>query len=143
MWLPKSERNLLRRYYCDIGTIDETKVYNDTISLMEEIGYRKEKPEKIANKDKHGKTHGDWILEFDATNNILAKRGLIVCKHDGIMHDPIIELTKEGYDLGMRYNGWFYKTGGMWWSEYTGHWIWSILTAIVTFIIGFVIGILT
>ena len=139
MWLPKKERKLLGRYYLDIGKIGESKVYENTIPLMEEIGYRRGKPEQMAKEDKYGKTHGDWILEFDATNNILAKRGLIVCKHDGVMYDPIIELTKEGYDLGMKYNGWFYKTGGMWWTEHKGHWIWSVLA----FVIGLVIGKLT
>ena len=134
MWLPEKERKLLRRYYLDIGKIGESKVYKDTIPLMEEIGYRKAMREGIKEDGERGEDlEKRCIDELDNSNNLLRERGLIKLQHDETMDDPTIELTIKGYDLGRKYNSWIIKTG-LWFEEYKNHWLILIL--------GFVAGIL-
>ena len=54
----------------------------------------------------------------------------------------VVELTLEGWDLGRKYSHWVTRTG-LWWAEYKGHWIWSIVAAAITFLIGWLVGGLT
>jgi len=76
------------------------------------------------------------------TNDTLEKQGLISVRYGppqgkGKISDwRGISLTIEGWNLGRQYNSWYYKTGGFWWAEYKGHWIWSIVAAIISFILG-------
>lgn len=78
--------------------------------------------------------------KVSVANNTLKKRELIAIRYGPPDSDHIgVSLTIKGFDLGRKYNGWYYKTGGMWWAEYKGHWIWSILAAILSFILGWLL----
>ena len=83
------------------------------------------------------------------TNDTLEKQELIVVRYGrppgkGEISDwRGISLTIEGWKWGSKYNGWYYKTGGLWWAEYKGHWIWPVIGLIVSFIIGLLVGKLT
>jgi hypothetical protein len=132
MWLQKNERILLGHYYRDIGKPNERKSYH-LPKLIKKLGLL-----------------SGWLKKMDAlmacvwdANNNLKERGLIYEEREMADTTLNITLTLSGYDLGMRYNSWYYRSGGMWWAEHKGHWIWSVLTIIVTFIAGLVVGKLT
>lgn len=170
MLLTKDERKLLTAYYLKItaekGLEEVTKekwyTLSQLITILNSRNLKKAarelpdhdvsdaiKPsieEEITTGElealkKEIKEYVRYKSKVNVANNTLKKRELIAIRYGPPDSDQIgVSLTIKGFDLGRKHNGWYYKTGGMWWAEYKGHWIWSILATIVSFILGGLLG---
>jgi len=168
MWLPRNERKLLQAYYLKVaeqkgGTQITKELWYEVADLAMLLQIRNlkkamrtlrcygewstvEKVETGQNLNveqlkKEIKQVGQAKANVKTANSALEERLLIgIRKHGSVPSVIGISLTANGWDTGREYNSWYYKTGGMWWAEYKGHWIWSVLAALVTFIIGWILG---
>jgi hypothetical protein len=165
MWLPKDERKLLVFYFRNLSDTDVCKNYGN-VSMRVIAANRKLKERGLIDFYKYTK---DTIERANKYNSMTKEERKyrwtdfttewelqsLQPIHDDLAHffpdseeaecksTFFANLTLEGLDLGRKYNGWWYKTGGMWWAEYKGHWFWTIAGIIVSFLLGLLTGKLT
>ncbi len=143
MWLPKDERRTLLKYYKYLQNTQEykrfeslsTRAYNSTRNLIN----RRLVHEIIEG----GPEHVESLTAFISKDSINLHNFLASSEDDIECDNITLRLTLEGYDLGSKYNSWYYKTGGMWWAEYKVHWFWHIVGIVVGFLLGLLTGKLT
>jgi len=133
-WLPRDERRLLAYYFTKLKRPKDFEIFRDPMELMKVLGYHLKRTTEAQNSP--------FLLRVIDANDNLKDRGLAKIQQEPTGMDVTVSLTLEGWDLGRKYNHWFTMTG-LWWAEYKSHWIWSIVTAILTFFIGWLVGMLT
>ena len=92
---------------------------------------------------KGGPEHVESLVANMAKDSINLHNFLASSEDDIECNDITLRLTLDGCDLGKEYSGWWYKTGGMWFAEYRGHWCWIVVGYIVGVISGLLIGTFT
>jgi len=143
MWLPKDEKETLLKYY---NYLQDTQEYIRFESLSARVHIA---TCNLINRGlvheiiEGGPEHVESLVAFMAKDSINLHNFLTSSEDDIECDNITLRLTLEGYDLGSKYNSWWYKTGGMWWAEYKGHWFWTIAGIIVSFLLGWLIGKLT
>ena len=143
MWLLKDERETLLKYCNHLQNTQEYKrfaslskrAYNSTRNLI----VRGLVHEIIEG----GSEPVEFLTASVAKDSINLHNFLTSSENDTERDNITLRLTLEGYDLASKYNGLWYKTGGMWWAEYKEHWLWTIAGIIVSFLLGLLIGKLT
>ena len=167
MWLPKDERKLLLAYFLKIGEPDREGWYEEdvlvktlklkknkkSISMLRDYfknGLEKESTnQSVSNENdislskKEIKDYINYRNIAQTANGRLSKRKLIIIKPHSFKDDVVgISLTIKGWDLAQKYSSWF-GTTGEWWKENKGHWVWVLLSIIVSFVIGWLTSKLT
>ena len=143
MWLPKDERETLLKY---CNHLQNTQGYMRFVSLSERayISTRNLINRGLVHEiTEGGLEHAEFLTASMAMDSIDLHNFLTSSEDDIECANITLNLTLEGYDLGSKYNSWWYKTGGMWWAEYKGHWFWTIAGIIVSFLLGLLTGKLT
>jgi hypothetical protein len=143
MWLSKNERGTLLKYY---NYLQNTQEYTRFVSLSERAytSTRNLIDRGLLHEIiEGGPEHVESLVASMAKDSINLHHFLASSEDDIECDNITLSLTLEGYDLGSKYNSWYYKTGGMWWAEYKGHWFWTIVGIVVSFLLGLLIGILT
>ena len=143
MWLLKDERETLLKYY---NYLQNTQEYMRFVSLSARayISTRNLIGRGLVHEIiEGGPEHVESLTAFIAKDPINLHNFLTSSEDDIECNNITLRLTLEGYDLGSKYNSWWYKTGGMWWAEYKGHWLWTIAGIIISFLLGLLTGKLT
>lgn len=139
MMLIKDERKTLLKYYHYLQDTQKylrfidisERTYNSTYNLIKR---------GLLNEIRGG---NELLIAFVAKDPINLNNFLASSEEDIECADITLRLTLEGYDLATKYDSWWFKTGGMWWAEYKGHWFWTIGGIIISFLLGLLIGKLT
>ena len=143
MWIQKDERKTLLKYY---NSLQNTQEYVRFIALPKRtyISTRNLINRGLLNEIfEDGPEHIEFMEAKEDKNPINLTNFLASSEVDIECVEITLCLTLDGYDLASKYDSWWYKTGGMWWAEYKGHWFWSVVASIITFIVGFLVGKLT
>ena len=143
MWIPKDERKTLLKYYHNLRDTQEYKrfialserTYNSTCNLINRSLLHEIK--------EGGYEHTESLTAFLAKDPIDLQNFLANPETDMECNEITLRLTLEGYDLAFKYDSWWYRTGGMWWAEYKGHWVWILVGFIISFLLGLLTGKLT
>ena len=143
MLLPKDEKKTLLKYY---NYLQDTQEYTRFVSLSKRayISTRNLIDRGLIHEIIEGGPEHVESLTASMAKDSINLHNFLASSEDDIECDNItLRLTLEGYDSGNKYNSWYYKTGGMWWAEYKGHWFWAIVGIVVAFLLGLLTGKLT
>jgi len=168
MWLPKDERRLLLAYYLKLErvgaegwfeehnlakmlasksnvrkSVEELKDYfhggavedqvKDTASDKFNVEeYKKRVKQRISNSKRVA----------GANCNLKTRELITIRPHQHVDGLNQFALTLDGYNLAVKYSKFLTYTQE-WWVEYKGHWLWTIISYIVTFVLGLMTGRLT
>lgn len=125
MWLPKDEREVLRKYYHCLQNTQEYKRF-ESLSKRVHISTRNLIGRGLLYEIKEGGTeHKEFLAAFIAEDSIRLDLFLASSENDIECSDVTLRLTLEGHDLAAKYDNWFSRTG-LWFAEYKDHWIWLI-----------------
>ncbi len=119
MWLPKDERELLKRFYKELH---ESGVETRGQLFLNEL----EKCLQGKNKRNRVRTASKILMRRNLLDFLNDQGGAITAR-----------LSLEGNDLGRKYSSWWTRSG-LWFAEYRNHWIWII----VSFLGGVIGGLL-
>ena len=139
MWLQKDERETLLKYYNYLQDTQEYKRFESLSARIHIATCNLISRGLVHEIIEGGPEHVESLVAFIAKASINLHNFLASSEKDIECDNITLRLTLEGYDLGSKYNSWWYKTGGMWWAEYKVHWFWHI----VGFVVGFLLGLLT
>jgi hypothetical protein len=124
MWLPKDERETLRKYHSYINNTSEVehfinlseRAYDVTINLIER---------GLIREIKQGSEENIEYLSTWVAGDEINLEGFLSCSKEDTGKETILKFNLKGLDLANRYDNWFMRTG-LWFAEYKDHWFWLI-----------------
>lgn len=125
MWLPKDERIVLRKYYHHLQSTQEyfrfksltRRTYISTQHLLSRG--------LIHQIEEGGPERLEALAISTCQEGINLSQFLVTSESDIECEDITLRLTLKGYDLAIKYNHWFTRTG-LWFAEYKHHWLWVV-----------------
>ena len=168
MWLPKDERRLLLAYYLKLERVGAEGWFGED-SLAKMLASKRNVRKSVEELKEyfHGGAGEDQVMDtasdkfnvekakkrnkqyisntkrVEIANGHLEARDLITMKPHQSTHGlNQVALTLDGYNLAVKY-GKFFTCTQEWWVEYKGHWLWRIISYMVTFVLGLMTGRLT
>ena len=131
MWLPKDERETLRKYHYYLHNVNEVayftslseRVYNATRNLIE----RGLILEIEANSPEGCIEHMSSSLYSKEVN---LEGFLATSETDEVAEKNMLKFTLKGLDLACKYDNWLIRSG-LWFAEYKHHGIWVVISFIV------------
>ncbi len=135
MWLPKDERQVLRKYYCHLKNTQESKQFSGLSSRAYQATRNLLERHLLHEIIQGGREHSTFLCTWLAGEEVSLRGLLSSSEEDESGETIILRLTLDGLDLALKYESFFIRSG-LWWKEYRHHWIWLVITHIVTFIGG-------
>jgi hypothetical protein len=128
MWLPKDERETLRKYHSHIHNIDESICFNNLSERVCNATRNLIERGLLLEIKEGGKEHNEYMITWLAGDSVSFKGFLSFSEEDEVRQNVVLKFTLNGLDLANKYDNWWSRSN-LWYAEHIkNHWIWLILS---------------